>query len=111
MILITTKGGKTGKMQITYKTQQGLSGINKDYPLQTWFGQGAGGDTITSSIFSWGHPLNTPGAPWYSPGLQEDKIYDHLSFISGLGLTKEQSLIASGAVSYTHLTLPTNREV
>ena len=83
-------------MQITYKTQYGISGINKDYPLQAWFGQGAGGDKIINSTFSWGRPLNTSGAPWYNPGLQEDKIYDHLGSISGLGLQNEQSLITSG---------------
>ena len=96
VILITTKSGKTGKMQITYKTQYGISGINKNYPLQAWFGQGAGGDKIINSTFSWGRPLNTSGTPWYNPDLQEDKIYDHLGSISGLGLTNEQSLITSG---------------
>ena len=29
VILITTKSGKTGKMQITYKTQYGVSGVKK----------------------------------------------------------------------------------
>ena len=96
VILITTKSGKIGKMQITYKTQYGISGINKDYPLQNWFGQGAGGDTITNSAFSWGRPLNTSSAPWYNPRIKEDQTYDHLASISGLGMANEQSLIASG---------------
>jgi TonB-linked SusC/RagA family outer membrane protein len=96
VILITTKSGKIGKMQITYKTQNGISGINKDYPLQNWFGQGAGGDTITNSAFSWGRPLNTSSAPWYNPRIKEDQTYDHLASISGLGVANEQSLIASG---------------
>ena len=41
VILITTKSGKTGKTQITYKTQFGISSVNKNYPLQQRFGQGA----------------------------------------------------------------------
>ena len=101
VILITTKSGKTGKMQITYKTQYGISGINRDYPLQSWFGQGAGGDTITNSAFSWGRPLNTSGTPWYNPGLQEDQTFNHLSSVSGLGLANEQNLITSGGNNKT----------
>ena len=96
VILITTKSGKTGKMQITYKTQYGVSGVNKEYPLQKWFGQGAGGDTITNSTFSWGRPLNTSGAPWFNTGIDEDETFDHLGSISGLGIAREQSLITSG---------------
>ena len=75
VILITTKSGKTGKMQITYKTQYGVSGVKKNYPLQTWFGQGAGGDTLTNSIFSWGRPLNVAGAPWYNSNINNCLLY------------------------------------
>ena len=101
VILITTKSGKTGKMQITYKTQYGVSGVKKNYPLQTWFGQGAGGDTLTNSTFSWGRPLNVVGAPWYNSNINEDKIYDHMESISGLGFAREQSFIASGGTDKT----------
>ena len=101
VILITTKSGKTGKMQITYKTQYGVSGVKKNYPLQTWFGQGAGGDTLTNSTFSWGRPLNVVGAPWYNSNINEDKIYDHMASISGLGFAREQSFIASGGTDKT----------
>lgn len=101
VILITTKSGKTGKMQITYKTQYGISGINKKYPLQNWFGQGAGGDTITNSTFSWGRPLNMSGAPWHDSNRELDKTFDHIASISGLGQAREQSLIASGGSEKT----------
>jgi len=96
VILITTKSGKTGKMELVYKTQFGLTGINKEYPLQNWFGQGAGGDSIKNSTFSWGRPLNIKGSPWYNPSTKEDQTYDHISSISNLGFTNEQGLIASG---------------
>ena len=101
VILITTKSGKTGKMQITYKTQYGISAINKKYPLQNWFGQGAGGDTITNSTFSWGRPLNVPSAPWYDSNRERDKTFDHIASISGLGQAREQSVIASGGSDKT----------
>ena len=101
VILITTKSGKTGKMKISYKTQYGLSGVKKNYPLQTWFGQGAGGDTLTNSIFSWGRPLNVAGAPWYNSNINKDKTHDHMESISGLGSSREQSFIASGGTDKT----------
>ena len=81
-------------MQITYKTQYGVSGVKKNYPLQTWFGTGAGGDTLTNSTFSWGRPLNVAGAPWYNSNINKDKTHDHMESISGLGSAREQSFIA-----------------
>ncbi len=96
VVLITTKSGKTGKMQISYKTQIGVSGINNEYPLQQTFGQGAGGEKIKNSIFTWGPPLNVKGAPWYNPSSDVDTTYDHMSSVSKLGFNQEQSFIASG---------------
>ena len=101
VILITTKSGKTGKMQVSYKTQYGISGVKKNYPLQTWFGQGAGGDTLTNSTFSWGRPLNVAGAPWYNSNINKDQTHDHMESISGLGSAREQSFIASGGTDKT----------
>ena len=96
VILITTKSGKTGKMQISYKTQIGVSGINNEYPLQQSFGQGAGGEKIKNALFTWGPPLNVKGARWYDPSYDVDTIYDHMSSVSKQGLSQEQSFIASG---------------
>ena len=93
MILITTKSGKTGKMQVSYKTQYGISGVKKNYPLQTWFGQGAGGDTLTNSTFSWGRPLNVAGAPWYNSNINKDQTHDHMESISGLGSQENRALL------------------
>ena len=96
VILITTKSGKTGKMQISYKTQIGVSEINNNYPLQGVFGQGAGGESTKNSLFAWGSPLNVKAAPWYNPSYDRDTTYDHMSLVSKRGLNREQSFIASG---------------
>ncbi len=101
VILITTKSGKTGKTQITYKTQFGISSVNKNYPLQQRFGQGAGGNYLESSTFSWGPPLNVKGAPWYNSTIKQDSVYDHLSSISDVGYSQEQNIIASGGTERT----------
>ena len=101
VILITTKSGKTGKTNITYKSQFGITSVNKNYPLQRLFGQGAGGEALKNSIFSWGPPLNVPDAPWYNDAIQDDEVYDHLSSISDFGYNQEQNLIASGGTEKT----------
>ena len=76
VILITTKSGTTGKTRITYKANYGISGMNKIYPLQQYFGQGDGGDFVGGNSYSWGKILNVSGAPWYDSGQQVDKVYD-----------------------------------
>ncbi|MCF7826784.1 MAG: SusC/RagA family TonB-linked outer membrane protein [Candidatus Marinimicrobia bacterium] len=96
VVLITTKSGKTGGLELSFKTQVGISGINSDYPLQTWFGQGTGGVRVQNSAFAWGKPLNTPGAPWFNSDLPEDKIYDNISAIAKNGFNTEQNFRASG---------------
>ena len=109
VILITTKSGKTGKMDISFKTQVGISGINNEYPLQQGFGQGTGGEYQQNSTLAWGRPLNTPDAPWYSSSLPEDKVYDHVAAISKLGYNTEQNFIASGGSEVSKFYLSVNR--
>ncbi|MBT3230029.1 MAG: SusC/RagA family TonB-linked outer membrane protein [Candidatus Marinimicrobia bacterium] len=96
VVLITTKSGKSGELEISYKSKIGISAINNDYPLQRWFGQGTGGERVQNSSFAWGSPLNTPDAPWFSSDLPEDKVYDHVSAIAKYGYNSEQNFSASG---------------
>ena len=109
VILITTKSGKTGKMSITYRSQFGISALNNDYPLQSWFGQGDGGDSIKNSSNSWGRPLNIPSAPWYNDNYPQDKIYDNFNSISDLGYSNEQNFSASGGTDRTNFYLSFGR--
>ena len=102
VILITTKSGKTGKMNIVYKSQFGISGLNNIYPLQKWFGQGDGGDSIKNSSYSWGPPLNVPSAPWYNDQRPTDRTYNNVKSISSLGSSNEQSFSASGGSDRTN---------
>jgi len=96
VILITTKSGKTGDLELSYKSQFGISAINNEYPLQKRFGQGTGGERLQNSTFAWGRPLNTPDAPWYSSDLPEDEIYDHISAVAKYGFNSNQNFSASG---------------
>jgi len=74
VILITTKSGHSGATVTTFRSQYGLSDVNRFPDLQRQYGEGTGGvadpcssgqlgfDCLTDG-FSWGQPLN--GAPTY----------------------------------------------
>ena len=96
VILITTKSGTTGKTRITYKANYGISGMNKIYPLQQYFGQGDGGDFVGGNSYSWGKILNVSGAPWYDSNQQKDEVYDHVEDITEIGNNYEQTVSALG---------------
>ena len=109
VILITTKSGKTGKMRVTYRSQFGTTGLNNNYPLQSWFGQGDGGYPIKNSSFSWGRPLNVPSAPWYDSGSTKDTTYNNINSISDNGASLEQNFSASGGTKRTNFYLSFGR--
>ena len=96
VILITTKSGTTGKTKITYKTNYGISGMNKIYPLQQYFGQGDAGDFVGGNSYSWGKVLNVKGAPWYNSDIDTDLVYDHVEDITEIGNNYEQTVSAMG---------------
>ena len=96
VILITTKSGTTGKTRITYKTNFGISSMNKIYPLQQFFGQGDGGDFVGGNSFSWGKVLNVKNAPWYDPSVELDRVHNHVEDITELGNSYEQTISANG---------------
>src|SRR5262245_28179863 len=47
VVLITTKRGQSGAPKWNYRVNYAMDEVNKDYPLQTKFGQGAGGAAAT----------------------------------------------------------------
>ena len=97
VILITTKSGTTGKTKITYKSNYGISGMNKTYPLQQLFGQGDGGDFEAGRSYSWGSALNVKSAKWYDPTKQKvDTVFNHVDDITEIGNNFEQSISAYG---------------
>ena len=96
VILITTKSGTTGKTKITYKANYGISGMNKIYPLQQYFGQGDLGDFVGGNSYSWGKTLNVEGAPWFDSSRGLDEVYDHVEDITEIGSNYEQTVSALG---------------
>ena len=101
VILITTKSGTTGKTRITYKTNYGISGMNKVYPLQQKFGQGDMGDFGGGESYSWGKVLNVKGAKWFDPTRDIDQTYNHVDDISEIGNNFEQSISVNGGSERT----------
>ncbi len=59
VVLITTKSGRPGKTNISFKSQYGMTEMSSGYPLQTRWGQGSDGIASTSNSLSWGPELST----------------------------------------------------
>jgi len=59
VIVITTKAGKAGsKLNISYKSELSFDQVNRKHPLQTSYGQGAGGAYSPTSALSWGDKIS-----------------------------------------------------
>ncbi|MFQ5603341.1 MAG: SusC/RagA family TonB-linked outer membrane protein [bacterium] len=101
VVLITTKSGRPGKTNISYKFNIGATKQTKFYPVQRWFGQGTKGAFVKNYSRSWGRPLNVPGAPHYDPNLPEDTVFDHGREITGTGWENENNLTVSGGNELT----------
>ncbi len=57
VVVITTKKGKAGKLEITWNTSISFDEILTQHPLQTTFGQGDGGVFSPSATNSWGDKI------------------------------------------------------
>ena len=101
VIMITTKSGRTGKTQLTYKFQAGISALNNKYPVQQWFGQGKAGNFIQGEAFSWGKPLNIKGSPWFDDSRDIDQVFDHIGEISDYGNSYDHNVSAYGGSDKT----------
>ncbi len=110
VILITTKTGKPGRTRISYKTVYGTTEQTKDYPLQTWYGQGTKGKYRKNYSRSWGQPLNVRGAPHYDSALDYIavygadtlmNVYDHTGEVTDGGYNVENNITISGGNELT----------
>ncbi len=54
VVMITTKNGRPGKLNISYKVTRSFDQVNKRYPLQSVYGQGRNGVYSPTSSESWG---------------------------------------------------------
>lgn len=57
VIVITTKRGQAGKLSVSLSSSVSIDQINVKHPLQTKFGQGAGGVYSPTSANSWGDKI------------------------------------------------------
>jgi len=85
VVLITTKSGRPGKSQLSYKMSYSWDQVNKSVPLQRTYGQGDRGRAIKTHPLSWGPKLDgsTP-------------TYDHAWEVFDTGHTFENTLTLSG---------------
>lgn len=109
VVLITTKSGKPGRTNISYKFQYGTTEMSSTIPLQNWYGQGFNGSASTTSLYSWGPQLNVPGAPWYDSSQPIDETWDHATEISDGGYLAEHDLTISGGNERTTFFLSLGR--
>lgn len=58
VIVITTKRGKKGKVNVSLSSSVSIDDITFQHPLQTTFGQGSGGRYSPTSLFSWGDKIS-----------------------------------------------------
>lgn len=90
VVLLTTKRGRPGKVNISYKTSYSFDDINKRIPLQKSYGQGVNAGASTTSPFSWG------------PKLASDvPVFDHFDEIFESGHTFDNALTISGGNEQT----------
>jgi len=64
-VVITTKSGKAGKPNFSFRTSVSFDDVTKLPPIQTTYGNGNGG-VFVSSVNSWG-PRIEQGVPVYNP--------------------------------------------
>jgi TonB-linked SusC/RagA family outer membrane protein len=107
VILITTKSGKSGATRYALQSKISFDNVNRDYPLQTRFGQGVDGlspqefgadaegnpdpaacDDISNQVcrYSWGPDLSGSGTT----------VYDHANEAYVTGHTTDNNLSVSG---------------
>jgi TonB-linked SusC/RagA family outer membrane protein len=92
VVLITTKRGMAGAPKWNYRVSYSQDEVNQDYPLQTRFGQGAGGQAAVCG----GPGCRLTGAS-FGPRLASGvRTYDHFSEMFESGNTLDQSLSLSG---------------
>ena len=85
VILITTKGGKDGKVTVTVNGGWEFSNVLRTPKLQNEFIAGSNGFTVTNSAGGWGPRANA-----------DDVLYDNLHEFLGTGFMQKYDLSLSG---------------
>ncbi len=98
VVLITTKRGQPGKINVSYKTAYSFDELNRRIPLQARFGQGTRGTASTTEVASFGPEL-APGTP----------VFNHYDELYETGNQFENALTVSGGNEYTTFFLSTGR--
>jgi len=83
VVLITTKSGKPGRTNISYKTSYSWDKVNRSVPLQAEYGQGNNGAYQKNYTYTWGPKLE-PGTPTYDHGME---MWDQIGHIADNNLT------------------------
>ncbi len=83
VVLITTKSGKPGRTNISYKTSYSWDKVNRSVPLQTKYGQGDKGVYKKDNMYSWG-PALADSIPVYD---HSDEMWDQTGHIADNNLT------------------------
>ncbi|UCH10741.1 MAG: SusC/RagA family TonB-linked outer membrane protein [Fidelibacterota bacterium] len=111
VVMITTKSGRPGKVQISFKSQYGVSEISKSYPLQRQWGQGSSGKASVTSSYSWGPKLDTVEVGKVVSGelYYNGKTYDHGTMYSDGGYLTDNNITVSGGNEFTTFFLSAGR--
>lgn len=90
VVLITTKKGRPGRVQLSYKTSYSWDQVNQTQDLQSRWGQGVDGEYAEGAPWSWGPKLgaNVP-------------VYDHEREMFQTGHIFENNLAISGGNDWT----------
>lgn len=78
VVLITTKSGKPGRTNISYKTSYSWDKVNRSVPLQTEYGMGNNGEYKKNYTYTWGPKLE-PGTPTYDHSMEMWDQTGHLA--------------------------------
>jgi TonB-linked SusC/RagA family outer membrane protein len=100
VVLITTKRGRPGKVNVSYKMSYSFDELNRRIPLQTRFGQGSGGVASTTAVAAFGPELTA-----------DTPVFDHYDEIYEMGHQFENVLTFSGGNEYTSYFLSGGRVV
>ncbi|WP_026902538.1 SusC/RagA family TonB-linked outer membrane protein [Pedobacter glucosidilyticus] len=64
-VVITTKSGKSGRTEVSYRTSYSFDDVANTPPIQTRYGNGNNG-ALASNVNTWGPPI-APGTAVYNP--------------------------------------------
>jgi TonB-linked SusC/RagA family outer membrane protein len=100
VILITTKSGRAGATVTTFRSEYGLSDVNRFPDLQRQYGEGTGGVADPCSTGQEGLNCLTDGFSW-GQALGSAATYDHTNEVFQTGAMTDNTLSVSGGDAKT----------